>query len=129
MLLMKKIYFDAIRRGEKTTTLRYWRYPQVRPGAVYVIRGLGRVGIDDLAVVRMEDFTDAHARADGFEDLPALREALDALYPPPHGKTASYISCGSPSWAARRSCRYVKLEARSSKYCNTSLTCNDFRGQ
>ena len=82
MLLMKRTYFDAIRRGAKTTTLRYWRHPHVRPGAVYTIGGLGRIGIDDLAVVRLADLTDAHARADGFEDLGALREALDALYPP-----------------------------------------------
>jgi len=82
MLLMKRIYFDAIRRGEKTTTLRYWRRPQVRPGAEYTIGGLGRVRIDALTVVSPAELTDAHARADGFENLPALHEALGALYPP-----------------------------------------------
>ena len=82
MLLMKRIYFDAIRRGEKTTTLRYWRRAQVRPGAVHLIRGLGSVRIDEVTVVRPDDLTDAHARADGFENLAALDEALDAMYPP-----------------------------------------------
>jgi len=81
MLLMKKIYFDAIRRGEKTTTLRYWRWAHVRRDTIEQIRGLGAVRIDEVTVVRPEDLTDAHARADGFEDLPALIEALDAIYP------------------------------------------------
>lgn len=82
MLMMKKIYFDAIRRGEKTTTLRYWRWPRVRPGTVQTIRGLGSIRIDDLTAVGKDDLTDAHARADGFEGLAALREAMDAIYPP-----------------------------------------------
>ncbi len=82
MLLMKKIYFDAIRRGEKTTTLRYWRRAQVRAGAIHLIRGLGKVRIDEVTIVQPADLTDDHARADGFDDLAALREALDAMYPP-----------------------------------------------
>ena len=82
MLLMKKIYFDAISRGEKTTTLRYWRRAQVRPGATHLIRGLGKVRIDEVTIVRPDDLTDAHARADGFASLAALTEALDTMDPP-----------------------------------------------
>ena len=82
MLFMKKTYFDAIRRGEKTATLRYWRWPRVRRDTVHSIRGLGRVRIDDITAIGQGELTDAHARADGFEDLAALREALDTIYPP-----------------------------------------------
>ena len=81
MLLMKRIYFDAIRRGEKTTTLRYWRWAHVRRDRVQQIRGLGGLRIDEVSVVDLGDLTDAHAHADGFEDLAALGEALDAMYP------------------------------------------------
>lgn len=82
MLLMKKIYFQAIRQGTKTTTLRYWRRRQVRAGSVHEIRGLGPIRIDDVHRVRAADLTDAHARADGFADLASLLAALDAMYPP-----------------------------------------------
>ena len=82
MLFMKKVYFDAIRRGEKTATLRYWRWPRVRRDSVHSIRGLGKVRINDVTIVRQGELTDAHARADGFENLAALREALEAIYPP-----------------------------------------------
>jgi len=82
MLLMKKTYFDSIARGEKTTTLRYWRWAHVRSDTVQQIRGLGRVRIDEVTVVRLEELTDDHARGDGFESLAALTEALEAMYPP-----------------------------------------------
>jgi hypothetical protein len=82
MLLMKKCYFDAIRGGRKTTTLRFWRSARVKSGSVHVVPGLGRVrvlGVDavDEAGLREED-----ARADGFTSLRSLWEALGRLYPP-----------------------------------------------
>ncbi len=40
MLLMKKKYFEPIRRGAKTTTLRYWLRPRVKYGSVHKIPGL-----------------------------------------------------------------------------------------
>lgn len=82
MLFMRKAYFDAIRRGEKTATLRYWRWPRVRPDTVHTIRGLGRVHVDDVTIVRPAELTEAHARAEGFESLAALGEALETIYPP-----------------------------------------------
>ena len=82
MLLMKKVYFQAIRSGAKTTTLRYWRRRQVRVGSVHKIRGLGLIRIEDVRRVEPNDLTDAHARADGFTSLSELMAALDAMYPP-----------------------------------------------
>jgi hypothetical protein len=82
MLLMKKQFFDAIRTGQKTTTLRYWRRRMVAPGSVHRVRGLGRVQIDSVAEVAAADLTDANAQADGFDTLAQLTETLDTLYPP-----------------------------------------------
>jgi len=82
MLLMKKVFFEAIRSGGKTTTLRYWRRRMVRPGSLQTIPGLGKVRIDEAACVELADLTDADAQADGLTDLKALRAALHDLYPP-----------------------------------------------
>ena len=82
MLLMKKQFFDAIRSGRKTTTLRYWRRRMVSPGSVHRIRGLGRVHVDAVALVDPADLSDADAHADGFDGLDQLTEALEALYSP-----------------------------------------------
>jgi len=82
MLMMKKEFFDAIRSGAKRTTLRYWRWRRVRVGSVHTVRGLGAVQIDAVEAVEWDDLTEADARADGFENLAALREALAGIYPP-----------------------------------------------
>lgn len=82
MLLMKKVFFEAIRAGIKRTTLRYWRHPRVRAGSVHAVRGLGRVRILDIRAVEWADLTDDDARNDGLADLNALRTALHAMYPP-----------------------------------------------
>lgn len=87
MLLMKKCFFDAIRRGTKTTTLRYWLRPMVRPGSRHRIGGLGTVRIDEVRCVSLSSLTARDARADGFASLRALREILRALYPPPVRRT------------------------------------------
>ena len=81
MLLMRRCYFDAIRTGTKTTTLRFWRRPRVRAGSVHLVPGLGRVRITRAEATRIEDLVEADARADGFGSLPALRRALENLYP------------------------------------------------
>ena len=82
MLLLKKCFFDAVRAGTKTTTLRFWRRPRVRAGSVHLVPGLGRVRITRAEATRIEDLDEADARADGFEGLRALRRALETLYPP-----------------------------------------------
>ena len=82
MLMMKKKYFGAIRAGVKTTTLRFWLRPMVRPGEVHTVRGLGRLRIDAVRCVGLAELTEADARADGFDDLGALRRALGRHYTP-----------------------------------------------
>ncbi len=82
MLLMKKVFFEAIRSGEKTTTLRYWLRRMVRPGSLHTVPGLGKVHIDEARPVEFGDLTDADAKADGFADLQALKAALHDLYSP-----------------------------------------------
>ncbi len=82
MLLMKRIYFDAIRAGSKTTTLRYWRTPRVRAGQSYRIPGLGKIVVKLIAPVTLKSLTAADAQADGFASMAALRHALRMLYTP-----------------------------------------------
>lgn len=81
MLLMKRQFFDAIRSGRKTTTLRYWSRRMVRPGSTHAIGGLGAVRIDDVRPIEPAALTDAYALADGFDGLDALLAELDRLYP------------------------------------------------
>ena len=82
MLLMKKEFFPAVRSGTKTTTLRFWRHPRVRPHSIHRVPGLGAVRIDGIQPVEPRRLTAANAKADGFGSLPALRAALRRLYPP-----------------------------------------------
>jgi hypothetical protein len=82
MLFLKKCYFDAVRRGEKTTTLRYWPRRMVRPGSVHGVRGLGRVRIDEVRIIQVEDLTDDIARADGLADRGEVIRTLNDYYPP-----------------------------------------------
>ena len=81
-MMMKKEFFDAIRSGAKRTTLRYWHHRRVRAGSVHTVRGLGAVRIDAVEPVEWDDLIEANARADGFESLAALHEALAGMYPP-----------------------------------------------
>lgn len=82
MLLMKKIFFDAIRDGSKRTTLRYWKRANVRAGQTHTVPGLGRVRIDEIVPVPWEALGHADAVADGFSSLAKLRAALDEMYSP-----------------------------------------------
>jgi hypothetical protein len=82
MLLMKKRFFEAVRDGRKTTTLRYWRRARVRAGSVHTVPGLGRVRIERVEQAHLSRLTDEDARADGLASARALREALAEMYPP-----------------------------------------------
>ena len=81
MLLMKKTFFGAIRRGEKTVTLRFWRRQMVRVGEQHTIPGLGRVRIEAVREVALSELTDPDAAADGFASLDELLAALRKMYP------------------------------------------------
>jgi hypothetical protein len=58
VLLMKRQFYDAIRSGEKTTTLRYWKRLMVKPGSVHTIPHLGKVHIDAVDIVEIDDLTE-----------------------------------------------------------------------
>jgi len=90
MLLMKKEFFDAIRVGAKTTTLRYWPRLMVREGSTHTIRGLGKVRIERVQVVELTSLTAADARADGFAGLAELTAALKRLYGRPRADRQLY---------------------------------------
>ncbi|KPK49383.1 MAG: hypothetical protein AMK72_04665 [Planctomycetes bacterium SM23_25] len=81
MLLMKKAFFEAIRSGRKTVTLRCWRHQRVAPGQVHTVPGLGKVRIESVEAVRLSSVTDADAAADGFRSVAELRKALKKMYP------------------------------------------------
>lgn len=80
MLMFKKCYFEAIRAGAKTATLRYWSRRMVKPGSVHLAPGLGRLRIESVQPRRLEDLTEADARDDGFDSVAQLRAALAELY-------------------------------------------------
>ena len=81
MLLMKKIFFDSIRTGRKTATLRYWKSQRVRIASIHIVPGLGRVRIDDVKPVAISRLRLADAVSDGFKSLKSLRDTLAGLYP------------------------------------------------
>lgn len=80
---MKRKFFDAIRSGDKRTTLRFWKRPMVRAGAVCPVRGLGRLRIERVEIATLSKLTAGDAKADGFASLAALRREIRQLYPRP----------------------------------------------
>jgi len=80
MLLFKKKFLPAIRSGEKTQTIRLWRWRMMRGGQPSYIPGIGPIRIDRIDEVRLEDLTDEDAVPDGFETADALREELQLIY-------------------------------------------------
>lgn len=81
MLLFKKQFLEAIRRGEKTQTIRLWKHPRMRAGQRSYIPGAGYIRVLAVDEVRLEDLTDADARPDGFQTADQLRAELARLYP------------------------------------------------
>ena len=81
MLLFKKKFLPAIRSGEKTQTIRLWKFRIMRPGQRSYIPGAGHVAITAVDEVRLEDLTDDDARPDGFDSADQLREEITRLYP------------------------------------------------
>jgi hypothetical protein len=45
MLLFKKKFLPAIRRGEKTQTVRLWKHRRLRPGQRSYIPGAGAIRV------------------------------------------------------------------------------------
>jgi len=80
MLLFKKKFMDAIRRGEKTQTIRLWKHCRMRAGQRSYIPGAGYIRVLGVEPVEVAELTDADALPDGFPSAEALRYELDTLY-------------------------------------------------
>ncbi|HOM17195.1 MAG TPA: ASCH domain-containing protein [Thermoguttaceae bacterium] len=80
MLLFKKRFLEAIRRGQKTQTIRLWKRRFMRAGQRSYIPGVGHIRILSIDEVRLEDLTDADAVPDGFATAEELRAEIAQLY-------------------------------------------------
>jgi hypothetical protein len=80
MLLFKKKFLPAIRSGEKTQTIRLWKWRQMKAGQRSYIPGAGHVQVDAVDEVQLADLTDADAVPDGFATADALRLELQSIY-------------------------------------------------
>ncbi len=81
MLLFKKKFLDAIRSGQKTQTVRLWKWRKMKPGQRSYIPGAGYIQIATVDEVALDQLTDDDARPDGFESAAALRHEIQQLYP------------------------------------------------
>jgi uncharacterized protein YqfB (UPF0267 family) len=81
MLLFKKKFLGAIRSGQKTQTIRLWKYRRMRSGQRSYSPGAGYIRITAVEAVALEDLTDEDARLDGFETADQLRAEIAQLYP------------------------------------------------
>ncbi len=80
MLLFKKKFLPAIRAGEKTQTIRLWRWRMMRVGQRSFIPGIGYIHIEYVEQIELEKLTDGDAIPDGFPSADALRAELQNLY-------------------------------------------------
>ena len=80
MLLFKKKFIAQIKSGEKTQTIRLWKYCRMRAGQKSYIAGIGYVRIDSIERIELASLTDADAMLDGFPSADELRSELCALY-------------------------------------------------
>jgi hypothetical protein len=80
MLLFKKKFLAAIRAGQKTQTIRLWKYRRMRAGQRSYIPTIGYIQIVTVEPVELTDLTDADAVPDGFPTADALRSELAELY-------------------------------------------------
>jgi hypothetical protein len=79
---MKKEYFDAIRGGRKTTSLRFWSRTMVRAGSVHRLCGAEKLRVLNVEQIAMGELGEQDAIADGFDGLRSLLAAVRRLYPP-----------------------------------------------
>jgi hypothetical protein len=81
MLYFQRRFFDAIRSGAKTQTVRLWKFQRVKPEQSCHVPGLGRVRIESVEEIDLAALTADDARLDGFESLAELRQEIARLYP------------------------------------------------
>jgi hypothetical protein len=83
MLFFQRQFLPAIRRGEKTQTIRLWKYRRVRAGQRSYVPGAGYIRITAVDEVQLESLTDDDAVPDGFATADELRAEIARLYPGP----------------------------------------------
>jgi hypothetical protein len=81
LLLFKKCFFDVIRAGTKSATIRRWATARVRAGQRVFAPGLGYLDVLDVQTVELSDLDDTDALADGFANAGEMRSALAQFYP------------------------------------------------
>lgn len=79
MLLFKKKVLPAIRSGQKTQTIRLWKWRMMRPGQRSYIPGAGYVAIEQVEPVALAVLADADVIPDGFDTADALRHELTSI--------------------------------------------------
>ena len=80
MLLFKKKFLPAIRSGEKTQTIRLWKFRHMRSGQRSYIPGAGYIRVSLVEPVDIDALTDADAIPDGFPSAAALQRELRTIY-------------------------------------------------
>jgi hypothetical protein len=80
MLLFKKKFLSAIRSGEKTQTIRLWKYRRMRAGQRSYIPGVGYIRVHAVEPVELDRLSDDDARPDGFATADLLRQEIESLY-------------------------------------------------
>jgi hypothetical protein len=80
MLLFKKKFLPAIRAGEKTQTIRLWKFRHMRSGQRSYVPGVGYIHITSVEPVDIESLSDADAIPDGFPTASALQHELRMIY-------------------------------------------------
>ena len=80
-ILFKRRFVEAIRSGDKTTTLRRWKSCKVRAGTRVRAPGVGWLKIISCHEIALGELTAADAQADGFKTLKDLMATLRELYP------------------------------------------------
>jgi hypothetical protein len=80
-ILFKRQFIDAIRRGEKTTTLRRWKSCHLSAGSRASAPGVGWLKILSCEEINLQDLTASDAQADGFASLSELLTTLGKIYP------------------------------------------------
>jgi len=80
VLLFKKKFLPAIRSGEKTQTVRLWKFRKMKPGQRSYIPTVGYIRVHAVDEVQLKELTDEDARLDGFTSVRALRKEINSLY-------------------------------------------------
>jgi hypothetical protein len=80
MLLFKKKFLPAIKSGEKTQTIRLWKFRHMRAGQRSYIPGVGPIQVTAVETVDLDSLTDADAVPDGFSSAADLVHELKTIY-------------------------------------------------